>query len=464
MYGHRILETESFARSKCTHERTKGSGVDKLPTTTMVLKTFLVVLLFCLKWIDGLHFGLFAGLGCYSHDMLMKNLADSILEAGHRVTLIQVRVYDGPAVFDTKKTAAEAFAFIHRNGSTDKTIRTIRQATEYIWNHTIPLDPMSFNPEGTRLLASLQKTHSVVWHKTFKDAKFLSELRALKLDLMVIDYILNEGGVVVASLLKVPFVFFSNYPVPNGYSGSLGLPTPPSYVPNVVANFARGANFEQRAHNSLLNVLLYTAHDLFLLQAEKVFRANAIDVHNVAAFETDNLIGFVTPMEFMTEVSRPFLHNLMYTGCVMCQSKQKNTADIVNSKSNAVEVSTVTFENRTRLCRQLIAGLFCGYYGVMLMFVCVFLGNAFFSEIFAHICSSRWCRIVYLISRAVGSMWIAVVKKVGWEKNTAKTGSERRVAELAFRRSVDSLAFRSQLDFFFQYLGYETVGCGRPSA
>lgn len=183
----------------------------------------LALLLLQLIATESAHIGLFASTGCYSHDIMMRHFADRLTSMGHRVTLIQIRVYEFNRTVPSKRSESiTSWDHLVYEACGEDSERTLRRLQRHMWTSSVPFDGNSWTTEGIRILTQLHKHHIHACFNALRDQRFMEDLQRLRLDLLVTDYVLNECALRFSSILDVNLAYLSNYPILCSYVSDVG--------------------------------------------------------------------------------------------------------------------------------------------------------------------------------------------------------------------------------------------------
>lgn len=176
--------------------------------------------------IEAAHIGLFASTGCYSHDVMMRHFADRLISVDggdHRVTLIQIRVYEfNRSISSTNSISTPPWQHLSYDACNNESVSSLRRLQRQMWTNLVPFDSNSMDMDGVEILVDVHKHHIEACFQALQDRKFMEDVQKLKLDLLVTDYVLNECALRFKEVLDVNLAYFSNYPVLSSYAVDLG--------------------------------------------------------------------------------------------------------------------------------------------------------------------------------------------------------------------------------------------------
>lgn len=287
-------------------------------------KIFFVCLL-ALLWdfVTAAHIGIFASTGPYSHQMLARNLAERlVLEGGHRVTIIQILVYGFNTPYPPSKAHWDYVVF---NGTCPESLAWQAKAQRFMWVKPLAFDVENFDLESVQIFDGLQHYHMVACARALRDKEFLARIEKLKLDLLAIDYIMNEcaQGLAYTMMNKVKVTYFTNYPIIGSYADSMGVPSNPSYVPSTLGHEKLPMTAASRLANTISYVLLFGTRRRFYYSAYGVFkRVKKVALPSLSVLER-RMVIFSTPFEILVDVPRPLIGGLHYFGCENCADSGK---------------------------------------------------------------------------------------------------------------------------------------------
>ncbi|VDP06215.1 unnamed protein product [Soboliphyme baturini] len=276
------------------------------------------------------HVGLFCSTGAYSHDIMMRRLAEQLAASGHLVTLLQIRVFSFN--YSIPPIESERVTIVQMNCSNSWTRDLMGQLQNQIWYSTVPFGNRRLSYRSIRLFSQLYDAHMFGCRAALQDKTFVRRVLNLNLDLIVIDYILNECALAFAALSNTPRMYLSNYPMMESYFDSTGATSNPAYVPSVLSKETIPMRFSSRVSNSICRLLALVWRQKLMHSISKLiysFGYNSLDLRD----EEMKTLLFATPSEFLLDASRPLTHNIKYLGCCKCLSQESKTFNKVRLES-----------------------------------------------------------------------------------------------------------------------------------
>ncbi|KRY57442.1 UDP-glucuronosyltransferase 2B31 [Trichinella britovi] len=296
-----------------------------------VKETETLFLVYCKENIKKqLHIGLFMNTGPYSHDIMMQQVADDLSSRGFKVTMLQIRVFN----FNfTLPKSNYNWSIVQYDYSRPETNTIMNAAMNQIWHGPVPMGGGTFNYKGIFTFHQLYESHAKACQSALKDADYMRKVQEMKLDIIAIDYVLNECAIGISSILKIPRVYLSNYPMVEVYTDNFGVPSNPSYVPALVSHTGSKMSFFERVLNTATHVALIFARVGLFWRSGKMFR----DVGYSAELrqEERDTIFYGTPLEFLLDGPRPIANTVKYFGCMKCSGiKPRHVSDLYGTTPN----------------------------------------------------------------------------------------------------------------------------------
>ncbi|CAD6196320.1 unnamed protein product [Caenorhabditis auriculariae] len=201
---------------------------------------------------EAVHVALFPSTGCFSHDVMMRQVGSSI--NADRFTWVQTFLYD----FGFGQIALpSSWRRISLWGFDSQGQKLIEEAGALLWELNVPFDiDRPFDLRGISSFLVMLQRHQKSCEKMMSDSRF-QRLRHENVDVVVLDHFLQEcmGG--LAHLLNASVVQFSNWPIADGYITSLNVPATPSAFPKTGTRLSgNGMNFLERCMNVVFHVCI----------------------------------------------------------------------------------------------------------------------------------------------------------------------------------------------------------------
>ncbi|VDP07351.1 unnamed protein product [Soboliphyme baturini] len=271
---------------------------------------------------SGRHIGLFTNTGPYSHDAMMYQLAEKLANNGHKVTVIQIR----------------ASALLHK-------IQT------QIWHSTVPFGDDRPNLKSLTLFLKILDFQTDGCEAALRHEPFVRRIKALDLDLLVMDFLLNECALGMSLMLNVPRVYLSNYPMTDTYMDYFGIPSNPAYLPTTVTKLTSPMDFVRRMLNCVCRLILSYVRGIIMAKSEKLYRRLGYKLQRYAPEEKRTIL-YATPSEFLLDSPRPLTHTVKYFGCSNCMLKRLYN---VATRKGVILVSFGTIPNAHYLPERIIS-------------------------------------------------------------------------------------------------------------
>ncbi|VDP05756.1 unnamed protein product [Soboliphyme baturini] len=260
------------------------------------------------------HIGLFSNGGWYSHDALTSDLAKQLANSGYKVTVIDMRLFNiNSTIYHNGN-----FSVLQYQHESTESSRWLRRLQNRMWLDTIPISAGKLSKlKNLRFFMSFYDVHFQACHGALNDHRFMRSLMRLKLDLLVVDCILNECGLAMSALLAVPRVYMSNYPIVEQYADYAGVLANPAYVPSIFSKEVGQLRFVARTVNFIYRALSAFVRNRLLTRVHNVFASHGYNLPNLHREERSNVF-YGTPFERLLDTPRPTSNNFKYFGCSDC--------------------------------------------------------------------------------------------------------------------------------------------------
>uniref|UniRef100_A0A914URC0 glucuronosyltransferase n=1 Tax=Plectus sambesii TaxID=2011161 RepID=A0A914URC0_9BILA len=258
--------------------------------------------------------GLFGSSGCYSHDVTMRAAGEVF--RGHDVAWVQTFTFDFGVPAPT--LPSNWHRMIVNQVSEDSTA-ALHYTKSIIWETVVPMDVRrlwDLRPQWA--IFNILRTQHMACYATLRSANFTTFLQQHgNLDLAVVDYMLQECMVGTSALFNATVsVYFSNWPLSDGYVASFNIPWMPSTVAKTSSGLPTHMNFAERTANMVVQIFFLLSHSLQIA---------VVDVlHSWVGYESDILatesrqLLYATHSEFVIEMTRPISNQIKFFGCQRC--------------------------------------------------------------------------------------------------------------------------------------------------
>ncbi|CAJ0596117.1 unnamed protein product [Cylicocyclus nassatus] len=285
-----------------------------------MLFSLLLYLYYATVPLLALEVALIPSTGCYSHDVMMKDVGQSMPQ-GTNITWIQTFLYDFGF---GEMRLPEQWTRISIWGHDEEGLKVMRTAGSLLWEQNVPTDfDRPWDLRGSFLFFKMLERHQTFCEKMLEDPRFLQYMRARRADIVLLDHFLQEcmGG--LAYLLNSSVVQFSNWPIADGYITSLNIPANPSAVPKTGSPYSGlGMAFPQRVGNLLFHWVIIAARTIQSHVLRRMFARRGYEV-DVIKSEAERII-YAGRSEFLFDVVRPINNRIKHFG-----SNQLNRSDFV---------------------------------------------------------------------------------------------------------------------------------------
>ncbi|EYB93835.1 hypothetical protein Y032_0178g659 [Ancylostoma ceylanicum] len=262
----------------------------------------LILFLDVLRTATPLEVALFPLTGCYSHDVMMKDVGLG-MPPGTNITWIQMFLYDfGFGEIDLPSNWTRIRLWGYDEDSED----VMNTAGRLMWELNLPADfDQPWDLRGSHSVSRMIRRHQCFCETFSEDHRLRQYLMSQKTDLIVLDHLLQEcmGG--LASLLNAPIVQYSNWPIADGYVTSMNIPANPSSTPKTATPYSSlGMSFFQRVANVLFHWNIIIARFLQRIWLLETFQRSNLPEVDLIASEAQRII-YAGRSEFLFEVIRP---------------------------------------------------------------------------------------------------------------------------------------------------------------
>ncbi|EPB72149.1 glycosyltransferase family 28 protein [Ancylostoma ceylanicum] len=335
----------------------------------------LLLLVDLIRPLQALEVALIPSTGCYSHDVMMKEVGLS-MPPGASITWIQAFLYDfgfGEIPLPANWTRLSIW------GHDDEGVELMRSAGSLLWEQNVPTDfDRPWDLRGSFSFFKMLERHQTYCEKMLDDQRFLQYMRSQKTDVVLLDHFLqtvkhvsvwislsvavlgkqfstisrgtmmisnvlnaillasshplrptidnyNEcmGG--LAYLLNTSVVQFSNWPIADGYITSLNVPANPSATPKTGTPYSGlGMSFGERVGNLLFHWVIITARIIQNFVLSRMFARKGFPEVDIIRSEAERAI-YAGRSEFLFDVVRPINNRVKYFG----SNIQMNPSDYV---------------------------------------------------------------------------------------------------------------------------------------
>ncbi|KAL6732059.1 hypothetical protein Aduo_002861 [Ancylostoma duodenale] len=282
----------------------------------------LLLLLAILHPLLALEVALIPSTGCYSHDVMMKQVGLS-MPPGASITWIQTFLYDfgfGEIPLPANWTRLSIW------GHDEEGVELMRTAGSLLWEQNVPTDfDRPWDLRGSFSFFKMLERHQTYCEKMLDDERFLQYMRSQKTDVVLVDHFLQEcmGG--LAYLLNTSVVQFSNWPIADGYITSLNVPANPSATPKTGTPFSGlGMSFGERVGNVLFHWVIVITRSIQNYVLSRMFARKGFPGVDIITSEADRAI-YAGRSEFLFDVVRPINNRVKYFG----SNIQMNPSDYV---------------------------------------------------------------------------------------------------------------------------------------
>ncbi|CAI5440449.1 unnamed protein product [Caenorhabditis angaria] len=274
---------------------------------------------------------LFPSTGCYSHDVMMKQIGSQLDTTSNNITWIQTLLYDfgfGEMKLPERWTRLSLIG-IDENGEYLQ-----KNTGSLIWKQNVPFDfDTPFNIQGIKDFVLMLQRHQEYCTAMLEDRRF-QQLRQENVTVAVLDHFLQEcmGG--LAHLLNTSVIQFSNWPLSDGYITSLNLPALPSSVPKTGTRLS-GAQmtFLERCQNVLFHVAIALTRFVQMRTLDAMFASKGYPWIQVEMNEAQRPI-YAARSEILFESVRPINNRVKFFGAANTPNPHNFISSMKSSKNS----------------------------------------------------------------------------------------------------------------------------------
>ncbi|EGT50923.1 hypothetical protein CAEBREN_31515 [Caenorhabditis brenneri] len=285
----------------------------------------------------GAKIALFPSTGCFSHDVMMKQVGGQLDENGNNITWIQTYLYDfgfGEMPLPDHWNRMSIVGI-------DERANYLQENTgRLIWRQNVPFDfDRPFNIQGIKDFVVMLQRHQEYCTIMMDDPRY-QKLRTENVTVAVLDHFLQEcmGG--LAHLLNASVIQFSNWPLADGYVTSLNLPASPATVPKTGTRHSSNMmSFLQRCKNVLFHIAIWVTRLVQMNTLDAMFAKRNYPWIQVELNEAQRPI-FASRAEMIFEPIRPINNRIKFFGAASTAAPENY---ISSSDHFHIHPATVTF-------------------------------------------------------------------------------------------------------------------------
>ncbi|UMM12333.1 hypothetical protein L5515_001164 [Caenorhabditis briggsae] len=285
----------------------------------------------------GAKIALFPSTGCFSHDVMMKQVGSQLDENGNNITWIQTYLYDfgfGEIPLPDHWNRMSIVGI-------DERANYLQENTgRLIWRQNVPFDfDRPFNIQGIKDFVVMLQRHQEYCTVMMDDPRY-QRLRNENVSVAVLDHFLQEcmGG--LAHLLNASVIQFSNWPLSDGYVTSLNLPASPASVPKTGTRLSSNTmSFLQRCQNVLFHIAIMVTRFVQMNTLDTMFAKRNYPWIQVELNEAQRPI-FASRAEMIFEPIRPINNRIKFFGAASTMAPENY---ISSSEHFNIHPSTVSF-------------------------------------------------------------------------------------------------------------------------
>lgn len=257
------------------------------------------------------HFGLFPSTGCYSHDVMMKQVGEQLDELNATLTWVQTYLYD---FGHGEIQLPPSWTRLSLRGVDEQGRKLMADTGALIWKQNVPFDfDTPFNWDGIQHFIIMLQRHQTNCVRMLEDERY-QILRRNGPDAIVLDHFLQECMAGLAHLTNASVVQYSNWPIADGYITSLNIPANPSSVPKTGTRLpSTGMTFLQRCQNVLFHFAIIVTRVVQMHVLDSLFAARNLGHIQVQACEARNAI-YAGRSEFLFDAIRPINNRVKHFG------------------------------------------------------------------------------------------------------------------------------------------------------
>ncbi|KAE9550846.1 hypothetical protein FO519_005950 [Halicephalobus sp. NKZ332] len=292
--------------------------------------------------IVGTMFIFYKEIGCYSHDVMMKEVGLEFPK--DNVSWVQIYLYEFG--FGEAKLPQTWNKFI-TNKATKEANAMQETANSLLWEMLVPFDhSRPWDIRGSLIFLEILQRSQQECSALLKSGKFYEFAAGKEFDLVVVDHFIQECITTMASLLNATTVQYSNWPIADGYITSLNVPANPSYVTKTGTYFSgKKMNFFERARNTFFHIFIIVARTIQSFVINFFYRSIGhpeVELNNIEA----NHLFYASRGEFLAEPIRPISNRIKHFGCSTCKDIEEY---IIKSPSSLSETKNKKGLNSTVL-------------------------------------------------------------------------------------------------------------------
>ncbi|CAB3407400.1 unnamed protein product [Caenorhabditis bovis] len=302
-----------------------------------------ILAIFCfLSAIRAVKIALFPSTGCFSHDVMMKEIGAQLDGPTTNITWIQTYLYE----FGFGEIRLpDAWNRLALYGVDEKGEQLHEKTGKLVWRQNVPYDFQTpFQFDGIRSFIVMLQRHQEYCTKMLHDPRY-QQLRYENITVAVLDHFLQEcmGG--LAHLLNASVVQFSNWPVADGYITSLNLPASPAAVPKTGTRLSSySMTFLQRCQNLLFHIAIVFTRFVQMQTLDRMFARNGYPWIRVETNEAQRPI-YAGRSELLLETIRPINYRVKHFGSASMKSPHHYVSSIGHLNSASPTTSTVVRRN-----------------------------------------------------------------------------------------------------------------------
>ncbi|KAK5975151.1 hypothetical protein GCK32_011542 [Trichostrongylus colubriformis] len=222
--------------------------------------------------------------GCYSHDVMMRQVGEALGPTAN-ITWIQTFIFDfGFGEIPLPSGWTRISLYVH----SDEGMEVMRTAGSLMWEQNVPIDlDRPWDLRGPFIFYKMLEQHQTHCERMLDDQRLLQFLRTQKIDVIVLDHLLQEcmGG--LAYIFNSSVIQYSNWPVADAtpYSGH-GMP------------------FLHRLGNTLSQIILIVTRYYQLYVLNSMFARRGSPQFEAIQLEAERVF-YAGRSELLFEVVRP---------------------------------------------------------------------------------------------------------------------------------------------------------------
>uniref|UniRef100_A0A8R1HWJ8 glucuronosyltransferase n=1 Tax=Caenorhabditis japonica TaxID=281687 RepID=A0A8R1HWJ8_CAEJA len=298
-----------------------------------------VVACFLFGAIEAKKIALFPSTGCFSHDVMMKQVGGQLDENDNNITWIQTYLYDFGF---GEMPLPDHWNRLSIKGIDERGKYLQENTGRLIWRQNVPFDfDRPFNIQGIKDFVVMLQRHQEYCTLMMDDPRY-QQLRRENVSVAVLDHFLQEcmGG--LAHLLNASVIQFSNWPISDGYVTSLNLPASPASVPKTGTRLSSvSMNFLQRCQNVLFHIAIAVTRFVQMRTLDALFTRKQYPWIQVELNEAQRPI-FAGRSELIFEAVRPINNRIKFFGASSTMPPENYVSSLGHLN---ILPSTVTFSD-----------------------------------------------------------------------------------------------------------------------